>query len=58
MPDAPKRPPDPKLRRRQRPTEAELDRLAEVTPEHIANAERAWRAATPLLDAEPVDEDE
>lgn len=42
-------------------TDAELDELAEITPEDVADAQRAWRAdARPkvrdLLDAKPDDE--
>jgi hypothetical protein len=49
-------------KRRQPPnvSEDELDALAEITPEDVADAERAWRLdananAKDLLDAQPDD---
>lgn len=52
-----------KRRKAKHSTEAELDKLAEITPEDIEYAQQQWRrTASPefrnLLDAEPEPEDE
>lgn len=55
----PKKLPPQQVRRRRKLTEAELDQLAEITPEDIEDAKASWRRNAPpefrdLLDAAPI----
>lgn len=60
MPDAERRPPRRARGKTKRYTEAQLDKLAEVTPDDIESAQDRWSQVNDgfgnLLDAQPEEE--